>query len=152
MGKFFNFKRLIKKYSTTFSAITLSKGFYDDEGELVKGEKEITNLTGAIISQSESKVFRSEGALTTKDKQLFMLEPIDDKLHGAKVVYEGNTYNLTNCVDNAKFTGVYVYTLKYVSAFNDTAPDYDLTEKLEQLEKRLDGTVEESEGKIDDTL
>ena len=143
MGKYFNFERLIKKYSVEFSAITLLNGYYDDTGEWIKGDTEITTLKGAIISQSESKVFRSEGALTTKDKQLFMLKPIDDKLHGAKIVYEGEAYSLTNCVDNANFTGVYAYTLKYISAFKDIAPDYDLTEDLERLEKRLDGVLEE---------
>ena len=147
--QYFNFSRLIKKYMCDFTAITLSKGYYNDAGDWIC-DTILTPLTGAIISQTESKILNSDGALTEKDKQLFMLEPVDDKLHGAKVVHEGNAYDLTNCLENAKFTGVYAYTLKYVSAFKDIASQYDLTEELERLEKRLDGIVEESEAVIED--
>lgn len=141
--QYFNFRRLIKKYESEFSAITQTDGYrdYDNGGEWVAGETLQTSLKGAILSQSESKLFRSEGALTEKDKQLFVLKPIDDKLHGARIIYEGNEYSLMNCVENAKFTGVYVYNLKYVSAFNDTTPDTDLTDVAELLGKRLDGVI-----------
>lgn len=141
--QYFDFSYLINKYSSEFTAITLSEGYFDDAGDWVNGETVLTPLTGAIISRSESKVFRSEGALTEKDKRLFMLHPIDNKLHGAKVVYNKDAYDLSDCIENAKFTGVYAYTLKYVSAFKDIAPEYDLTEDLERLEKRLDGTLVE---------
>lgn len=147
--QYFNFSRLIKKYMCNFTAITLSNGYYNDAGDWVQ-DTVLTPLIGAIISQSESKILRSEGALTEKDKQLFMLEPVDDTLHGAKVIYKDNVYDLTNSIENADFTGVYVYTLKYVSAFKDVAAKYDLTEKLESLEKRLNGIVEEAEVVIED--
>lgn len=130
MGTLYNFTRLIKKYSSEFTAITVSDGYYDDKGDWTKGEVVVTPLKGAIISHSESKVFRSEGALTQKDKRLFMLKPIDDTLHGAKIVHEGNAYDLSDVKENAKFTGVYAYTLKYVSAFKDIAKNYDLSEDL----------------------
>lgn len=143
MGQYFDFRRLIKKYESEFYAITQTDGYrdYNNGGEWVAGETLKTTLKGAILSQSESKLFRSEGALSEKDKQLFMLKPIDDKLHEARIIFEGNEYSLMNCVENAKFTGVYVYNLKYVSAFNDTEPDTDLTEAVERLAKRLDGKI-----------
>lgn len=143
MGTLYNFMRLINKYKSTFIAITLSEGYYNDMGEWENGKTETTALTGAIINHAESKIFRSEGALTEKDKRLFMLSPIDNKLHGAKVLYEGNAYSLSECIENAKFTGVYAYNLKYVSAFKDIAPEYDLTEDWEKLQQRLDGTLVE---------
>lgn len=143
--KYFDFSSLITKYSSDFVAITLSSGYYDDFGDWVKGDTVLTPLTGAIINQTENKIFRSEGALTEKDKQLFMLEPIDNKLHGATVVHEGIAYSLSDCLENAKFTGVYAYTLKYISAFKDIAPDYDLSEDLKEFEQRLDGVLEEKE-------
>lgn len=143
MGQYFNFSRLIKKYESDFSAITQTNGYrdYDNGGEWVAGETLKTSLKGAIFSQSENKIFRSEGALTEKDKQLVTLFPIDEKLHGARIIYEGNEYKIMNCVENAKFTGVYVYTLKYVSAFNDTTPETDFSEAAEKLSKRLDGKL-----------
>lgn len=137
--QYYNFKRLIEKYSSDFTAITLLKGYWNDLGVWVDGDTITTPLRGAIIALKESLILRSEGALTEKDKQLYMLEPIDNKLHGATVVYDGDAYKLPDSVENAKFTGVYAYTLKYISAFKDVAPDYGLTENLERLEKRLDG-------------
>lgn len=142
--QYFNFSRLVNKYSSEFTAITLSTGYYDDSGDWVNGDVIKNNLRGAIIGQRESKIFRSEGALTEKDKRLFTLAPIDDKLHGAKVIYDGNIYSITDCAENAKFTGVYAYTLKYISAFKETTSDYDLTIELERLEKRLDGVLGET--------
>ena len=116
---YFDFTRLITKYSSEFTAITLKKDYIDDMGYVVDSEKEEITLTGAIISHSENKIFRSEGALTEKDKRLFMLTPIDEKLHGAKIVYEGEIYDLMSCTNNSKFTGVYMYNLKFVSTFKD---------------------------------
>lgn len=141
MGQYFDFRRLIRKYESEFHAIIQTDGYrdYNNGGEWVSGETVKTSLKGAILSQRESKLFRSEGALSEMDKQLFMLEPFD--LHGARIIFEGNEYSLMNCVENAKFTGVYVYNLKYVSAFNDTEPDTDLTEAVERLAKRLDGKI-----------
>lgn len=122
MQQYFNFKRLIKKYESEFTAITQTDGYrdYDNGGEWVAGETVKTSLKGAILSQNENKIFRSEGALTEKDKQLVTPFPIDEKLHGARIIYEGNEYSIMNCVENAKFTGVYVYNLKYVSPFKNT--------------------------------
>lgn len=148
--QYFNFSRLVNKYSTDFTAITLSAGYFDDAGTWVEGETVLTELRGAIISHTESKIFRSEGALSVKDKRLFMLQPIDNKLIGAKVVYEKDAYSLSDCLENSKFTGVYAYTLKYVSAFKEIAADYDLTEDLERLEKRLDGILVDEEKPLPD--
>ena len=142
--QYLNFRRLVEKYSSKFTAIILTAGYYNDNGDFCEGETELIPLIGAIIGHKDIKIFRSEGALTEKDKRLFMLKPIDNKLHGAKIVYEKDAYTLTDCSENAKFTGVYAYTLKYVSAFKDIAPDYDLTEDLEKLEQRLDGVLEET--------
>lgn len=115
--QYFNFQRLIKKYETNFTLITQSDGKYE-YGEWVEGEKKQDNLKGAIISHKESKIFRAEGTLKAKDKRLFMTQPIEKALEGAKVIYNGSVYNVEDCSDNAIFTGVYAYTLKYVSAFD----------------------------------
>lgn len=115
--QYFNFSRLIKKYESQFKAITLSDGYYNDAGDWVKGDKAETVIYGAIISHRESKVFRSEGTLTAKDKRLFTLKPIEKALQGSKVIYDGDMYSIEDNTENAKFTGVYAYTLKYVSAF-----------------------------------
>lgn len=93
---------------------------YDDSGEWVQGEPIKHELRGAIISFRESKIYRAEGTLTAKDKRLFMLEPLPDALAGAAVIYEGSKYNIDNTTDNSKFIGIWAYTLKYNSAFNES--------------------------------
>ncbi len=121
---YFDFSRLIRKYSTDFTVITASstgESKYDDMGELIKEEPKKITMNGAIISHKESKIFRAEGTLTANDKRLFMLQPIDGKLIGATAVYNGRKYNIEDCTENAQFTGVWAYTLKYVSAFKGAA-------------------------------
>lgn len=115
--QYFDFRRLIEKYSTEFKAIILKDGYYDDLGDWIEGEKEEITLYGAVISHRESKVYRSEGNLTAKDKRLFVFEPIAETLHKAEIIYEGDKYSLEENTQNAKFTGVYAYTLKHISAF-----------------------------------
>lgn len=112
---YFDFYDLINKFSTTFKAIVTVKGNYDDKGEYlcVKEEKE---LTGAIISISDSKIYRSAGTLTDKDKYLFVFEELP--LNDTEIIYKNNRYKVEEQVENAEFTGVYQYTLKFVSAFN----------------------------------
>ena len=118
--RYFNFRRLIKKYETEFTLVTQSEGKYE-YGEWVESEENQIVMRGAIISHKESKIFRAEGTLKAKDKRLFMTEPLEKALEGAKVIYNGNVYSVEDCTDNAIFTGVYAYTLKYVSAFDKGA-------------------------------
>lgn len=116
--QYYNFQRLINKFSTTFTAIIPSEGEYNASGDYVVAETEI-KLTGAIIAHRESKVFRSEGAITQQDMALYMLQPLEKGLQGAKVVHKGKIYRIADELTNGDFTGVWVYNLKYVSAFNE---------------------------------
>lgn len=118
MAQNFNFTRLIEKYSVDFVAeIPSDNGYYDDMGEYVKGEAKKVELRGAIISHKLSKIFRSEGTLTGQDRALYMLKPLEKSLQGAKVIHEGKIYSIGDLHENSTFTGVWAYTLKYVSAF-----------------------------------
>lgn len=117
--QYFNFARLVQKYTSELKAITLVEGYYNDSGDFVKGDKTETTIKGAVISFKDSVIHRSEGKLTQKDKQLFMLEPIEKALQGSKAIYDDNVYSIEDCTENAKFTGVWVYTLKYISAFKE---------------------------------
>ena len=115
----FNFSRLVNKYSSEFTVIIPTKSKLDNKGDFIKGETQKKTLYGAIIGRGEKSVFRSEGKLTEKDKRLFMLEEIEKSLLGTEVVYENEVFKILSSSDNAKFTGVWAYTLKYVSAFKD---------------------------------
>lgn len=115
----FNFQRLITKYSTEFTVIIPSEGYYDaDTGDYVQEAQQEIKLIGAIIAHRESKVFRSEGTITQQDRALYMLEKLPEALQGAKVVHEGKEYRIGETLENSDFTGVWYYNLKYVSAFD----------------------------------
>lgn len=119
MQQYFHFERLIDKYSREFTAAyTTGGGGYDDKGDYISGEVVKETLTGAIINFKESKIYRAEGTLTTQDKRLFMLQPLKGALIGATVIDNGNKYRIEEETENAMFTGVYSYVLRWVSAFD----------------------------------
>lgn len=122
MPKYFDFSYLIKKYSATFTAIIPGDGDYVS-GEWVDGAETTQTMTGAIIAHRASKVFQSGGTLTVQDKALYMEKPLTDALKRARIVYNGKEYRIGDELENSEFTGVYSYTLKYVSAFNGGAND-----------------------------
>ena len=116
--QYFNFSGLIEQYAADVTAVVESKGYYDDYGEYVSGEKSKQTIHGAILSFSESKIYRSEGNLTAQDKLLLTEEPISDALLKAEIIHHNRKYKIEEMLENAEFTGVYQYTLKYISAFN----------------------------------
>lgn len=115
--QYFDFSGLIEDYSTTFAVIT-HEGGYNDAGDYVENQEKRQEFTGAIIAYRESKVFRSDGAITSKDKRLYMQNRLPDALVGAEVVHGGQKYMIESELENAEFTGVYNYHLKWVSAFD----------------------------------
>lgn len=116
--QYFDFSGLIADYENEFTVITTAKDSYNERGDLVKGQATETTMSGAIIGFRESKVFRSDGTLTAKDKHLFMLKRLPDALIGAKVRYKGQEYLIESETENAEFTGVYSYVLRWCSAFD----------------------------------
>ena len=118
MAQYFDFTYLINKYSSDFVAEIASEGYYNDMGRYVEGSATQKNLRGAIISHQLSKIFKSGGTITQQDKALYMLEPLENSLQGAKIVYEGKCYSIGSMLENAKFTGVWAYNLTFVSAFD----------------------------------
>lgn len=123
----FNFSRLIGKYSREFTVIVNSEGEYDAKGDWTDGEKQEITMTGAIMAVSENKVYNSNGAYALKDKVLYMTEPLNNALFDCHVKFRGNVYKIDGAVesDDADFTGVYHYVLKWVSALDEEAAQDD---------------------------
>ena len=119
-GLYFDFSDLIRDYSTKFTVITHKDGDYDEKGDYQEKQEVRTEFTGAIIAFKESKVFRSDGKITAKDKRLFMEQALPDALVGASVEHDGQKYMIESELENAAFTGVYSYMLRWVSAFDKT--------------------------------
>lgn len=117
MSIYYHFRRLIKKYSTTFTAkIPQSGGFVN--GEYTASEKEV-ELTGAILDINEQLIHNSNGTLTANDKQLFIESELADNLVGVKIIHKNKVYNVEEVKENYDFTGFCAYTLKFVSAFKE---------------------------------
>lgn len=117
--QYFNFVRLIKKFSNEFTAVIPSDGGYNNAGDWVPGTPTRVTLNGAIISMKESRILRSQGAYTSQDRALHMLEPLPDALKKAEIIYKGRKYSVASELENSEFTGVYSYVLKHISVFNE---------------------------------
>ena len=116
--QYFDFSPLIKDYENPVTVLTFTKAGYDERGIWCEGQETKTELKGAVIGFRESKVFRSEGAITSKDKRLFMLQRLPQALLGAKLLYNNQEYLIESELENAEFTGVYSYFLRWVRAFD----------------------------------
>lgn len=119
MPKYFNFDNLIKKYSTTFTAIFHTDGYYNNLGDWVDGEEIRQTMQGAIISHRTSKIFQSGGTITTQDRVLYTLTPLTDALKRSRIIHNKKEYRIGDELENSEFTGCYSYTLKYVSTFDN---------------------------------
>ena len=117
--QYFDFSRLIRKYSRQFTCELKAEGAYDDFGEWVTSEKSVVSMTGAIFSVRDSKLRQPDGVYTEKDKVLYTLTPIDNAMLGAEIIFKDNVYMVEDSTgtDDAEFTGIYMYRLKWVSIF-----------------------------------
>lgn len=113
---YFDFNNLIDKYSCDFTILTQKQDEYDELGEKISKNR-TRDLRGAVIGINDSKIYRSDGVLTAKDKELFVKESLGD-IQNAIIIYDGNQYHVeSNPQNNHQFTGVWQYTLKWLSAF-----------------------------------
>lgn len=115
MSAYYNFSRLINRYSSEYSLETETECHINDMGDYVPGVKELKTLTGAIMAISESRIIRAEGAISAEDRQLYSNKELEKELIGAVVSYKGSRYRIEKDRDNSDFTGVYAYLLKRVS-------------------------------------
>lgn len=116
--QYMNFEALIRQHSRDFTIVTHSEDGYNEKGDFAKGERIETIVNGAIIAHRQSKIFKSNGTLTEQDRVLYMLSPLASALKGGLVIDRGNSYHINSELENAEFTGVYAYTLKFNSVFN----------------------------------
>lgn len=109
----YNFKRLVRKYSNSFTLRRYGEGTFVD-GRYQEGDLLEMTMTGAIVPFTTRKIYGSGGYLTTADRQLFMIERIEGSLKGAEVLYKGKTYSIEEDADYTDFSDVSVYVLKWV--------------------------------------
>ena len=111
------FDNLIRRYSTEFDVEVEQDGSWDN-GVWKPGEPLRATLEGAIIPVNDRKIYASGGAYTTKDRQLFMTQPLGAQLDKIKVYWSGNVYAAELDMDCQELGGFFVYILKAVSKFD----------------------------------
>ena len=102
---YFRFERLITKYGRRFDIIIPAMGEYVG-GVWKEGKPVIEEEFGAILSLSETKLYQLGGTLSAQDRHLYMN-------HAIRHHIEENRSR-----GNEEFTGVYAYTLRWVSAID----------------------------------
>lgn len=119
--QYFNFKRLVDKYSDEITVIIPSVGEYDDSGDFQKGEPKTLTLRGAVMRHTQKKIYRSAGTITEDDYALYLTENPSIDIVGTTVRYKGSNFTVQSQTENSQFTGVWAFNLKYVSAFKGAA-------------------------------
>ena len=116
---YFRFERLITKYGRRFDIIIPAMGEYVG-GVWKEGKPVIEEEFGAILSLSETKLYQLGGTLSAQDRHLYMNHAIRHPLEGVKIKFHGNIYHIeeNRSRGNEEFTGVYAYTLRWVSAID----------------------------------
>ena len=112
--KLYDFSRLIRKYSVTFYLRKMAAGKYVS-GKWVDGAPIDQKMEGAIVPISDRKLYGSGGTFTSKDRELYLMEPITGDLNEFKVIYNGDEYSIEAGKNFEDYANVAVYNLKWVS-------------------------------------
>lgn len=121
MPAVYSFKRLINKYSVPFTLEVTGSGYRDDLGEWQSGVSVSTEETGAIIPLTQRQIYQSGGALTEKDRTLFISRSVPIPLK-SKIHYKGDTYHVEARIPFEDYADFNSYSLKHVSAFDEVTP------------------------------
>lgn len=117
----FQFADLVNKYSVPCTLAVIGKGAYKG-GEYQQGERMDMEITAAVISMSQQKIFESGGTLTSADRTMYILKEKDviDLEGGGTcyIIHHGKSYKVEAAglygEDYADFNE---YTLRRVDSF-----------------------------------
>lgn len=117
MGVLYDFNRLIKKYSTTYTLLAETSGGWYEGGEWVSessfAEKEIT---GVLISITTRKVYQNGGTYTEANWEFITITEIPlEPTH--YIVCKGAKYKVDANTDYSVHADFYAYNLKRIGAF-----------------------------------
>lgn len=116
--QYFNFTRLIEKYSQDLTVEIPAEGKFNEKGVYEAGKVTKENIRGAVIRHKKFKSFRNEGTVATIDSTLYVLKKLPNAFTGCLLNDGNNLYHIGAELENGAFTGVYAYDLKYHSAFD----------------------------------
>lgn len=126
MGKLYNFRRIIAKYSVSFTLIIHDGGGYVGgkwvDGEAIKIEKRgaivPVSASGSANSNADAQAQHPGGSYITGVRRLYMADPIKEALNGARVEYKGQGYHIKEDTDFGDYADAYIYTIRRVDLFD----------------------------------
>lgn len=108
------FRRWKANGATTITTDS-TPGHYDDSGEWVPPTvTERDTPIDCVILPLRNDVMQNNTVYTSKDREIYSYTALKPKQN---ITYKGVTYTVEEELDISDFGGVYVYTLKAVSAF-----------------------------------
>lgn len=131
---YYNFKRLIKKYTVSFfvQLPANDKQFGNDEvddlGNPITPEYAAQKpFKGAIIPFNSREVYQSGGRITESDRQLYIDAGSNENIQGelylppkTRVIHQNRVYFVEGEGNYLDFSHFILYTLKEVGPFNGT--------------------------------
>jgi hypothetical protein len=116
--KLFEFKRLIERFTVPFilerPMVSDEEREWDNKGkEIPKALIEPENAKGALIPLQERTIYKSGGALTEADRQLYSLDHTIPKK--SRITYKGVTYSVENKTPHEDYADFSLYPLKAVT-------------------------------------
>ncbi|UQD52309.1 hypothetical protein C0971_10025 [Bacillus methanolicus] len=109
--KQFEFADLIEEFQVPFTYYEEAEGYWNDEGDYVKGEVTSIQMYGAILPLSEDDLQYAEtGTYSVKDRKIYTTQPL--KLNGI-IEYKGERFTIQNFKDYSDYADVYVYLARW---------------------------------------
>lgn len=110
-------KWLINKYSTTFTWLQQSEGYFDTEtGIWHEGDTTEVECKGVIVPYQITTQYQSGGTYAESDRQIYSLVEIPNK---AKIRYKGKVYTITESTIYTENAQCYIYKASEVEVFHD---------------------------------
>lgn len=118
----YSFRRLIEKYQVSGATVTThnqTDGHHDDDGYWVPASKVDVDIPfcGAIIPYSTNAILSSGGRYSSADRQIFSTMALNLK---DIITYRGRQYLIESDTEYDEYSDFYVYTGKWVEAFDKT--------------------------------
>ncbi|MCY1690734.1 hypothetical protein OVA29_08700 [Exiguobacterium sp. SL14] len=107
--QYYAFKRLINKYSMNLPYTWTVDGQRDPEtGEWLEGTVQTRTIQAAIFPVDKAVVYESGGRLTSANRLLYSLQPLDAR---GTVFHEGTNWRIEQMGDYTDFADFHRYTL-----------------------------------------
>lgn len=119
--KRYNFTRLINKYAVNCQLVTFAEGKWEG-GEWQEGQKNISDISGAVVPISEKRVQNSGGSYQQGDLEFITTQSIEIT-SDTYLVYHGKHYKLMDTTDYSEYADFHTYLAKGVSVFDSTRND-----------------------------